>query len=215
MKLSKRLQVIADMIPDGSRVIDVGCDHGLLSIFLSKEKHCKCLATDINEKALNNATVNIAKHNASNVDTLLTDGINNITINEDDYIVIAGMGTTTIKHILNTNRLSDHLIIASNNQLYELRSYIIKLGYFITKEEFVIDHQKKYVIIEFLKGNQKYSSLDLKYGPLLKNNSNYLIYELEKLFRIKESARFGSPLVRYNNQREINKVQKLIDKNTH
>ena len=33
MKLSKRLNCIADMINDGSRVIDVGCDHGLLSIF--------------------------------------------------------------------------------------------------------------------------------------------------------------------------------------
>ncbi len=215
MKLSKRLQTIADMIPNGSRVIDVGCDHGLLSIFLAQEKQCLCLATDVNEKALNNAIVNIAKYNVSNVDTFLTDGIRDIDINVNDYIVIAGMGTTTIKHILNTNSLSDHLIIASNNQLFELRDYITRLGYIIIKEEFIVDYQKKYIIIEFLKGHQKYTRLDLQYGPLLKNNIDYLIYELEKLCRIKESVRFGSPLVRYNNQKEINKVQKLISKATH
>lgn len=215
MKLSKRLQTIADMIPNESRVIDVGCDHGLLSIFLSQEKQCTCLATDINEKALNNAIVNITKYNASNVETLLTDGINNIAINDDDYIVIAGMGTTTIKHILNTNNLSNHLVIASNNQLYELREYITDLGYIISKEEFVIEQQKKYIIIEFLKGNKKYSQLDLQYGPFLKNNTDYLIYELEKLFQIKESIRFSNPLVKYSNKKEINKIQKLIDKNTH
>lgn len=212
MKLSKRLQTIADMIPNGSRVIDVGCDHGLLSIFLAQEKHCICLATDVNEKALNNAIVNISKYNVNNIETILTDGINDLQINTEDYIVIAGMGTTTIKHILNFKKLSTHLIISSNNQLFELRDYITHLGYIIVKEEFVIEHQKKYVIIEFLKGKKKYSSLDLHYGPILKSNVDYLIYELEKLFKIKESVRFGNFIVRHNNQKEINKVQKLIDK---
>lgn len=212
MKLSKRLQTIANMISNESRVIDVGCDHGLLSIFLAQEKKCICLATDVNEKALNNAVVNISKYNVNNVETILTDGINDIKINDEDYIVIAGMGTTTIKHILNSKKLSSHLIISSNNQLFELRDYITHLGYIIVKEEFVIDHQKKYVIIEFFKGKKKYSNLDLRYGPILKGNIDYLIYELEKLFKIKESAQFGNFIVRHNSQKEINKVKKLIDK---
>ena len=212
MKLSKRLQTIADMIPNGSRVIDVGCDHGLLSIFLAQGKQCICLATDVNEKALNNAIVNISKYNVKNIETMLTDGINNVEIDANDYIVIAGMGTTTIKHILSSGKLSNHLIISSNNQLFELRDHITHLGYIIVKEKFVIEHQKKYVIIEFLKGKKKYSGLDLHYGPILKSNVDYLIYELEKLFQIKENARFGNFIVRHNNQKEINKVQKLIDK---
>ena len=32
--LSKRLQMLADMVTKGSRVADVGCDHGFLSIWL-------------------------------------------------------------------------------------------------------------------------------------------------------------------------------------
>ena len=33
-KLSKRLGVISSFIEDSSKVIDIGCDHGLLSIYL-------------------------------------------------------------------------------------------------------------------------------------------------------------------------------------
>lgn len=211
MNLSKRLNSIAEMIPSGSRVIDVGCDHALLSIYLEKEKNCTCIAADINNKALESARINKKKYN-SNIEIILTDGINDIEINRDDYIVIAGMGTTTISHILDKKVLSDNLVLSSNNQIYELRKMVTSLGYKICDEKFICDHQKKYVIINFIKGNKKYSNIDMKYGPILKNNSEYLIYELEKLFDIKEKIRNSNFHVRYKNQKEINKLKKMIDK---
>jgi len=188
MKLSKRLNCIADMIKEGSRVIDVGCDHGLLSIYLDLEKKCNCLACDINDKALNSARINKDKYK-SNIEIKLTDGINGIDINNNDYIVIAGMGTTTIKHILDNKKLSNNIIISSNNQIYELREYVCKLGYKIIEEKFIEENQKQYVIIKFVKGKNKYSNIDLKYGPILRNNLIYLTYELNKLFDIKEKIK--------------------------
>ena len=50
MKLKPRLQAIANLIKDNSKIIDVGADHGLLDIYLSKYKNCTCLATDISPK---------------------------------------------------------------------------------------------------------------------------------------------------------------------
>ena len=38
--LSIRLQKIADMIAEGSNVIDIGCDHGFLDIYLTSVKNC-------------------------------------------------------------------------------------------------------------------------------------------------------------------------------
>lgn len=209
MKLSKRLNCIADMINEGSRVIDVGCDHGLLSIYLDLEKKCKCLACDINDKALNSARINKDKYK-SNIDIKLTDGINGIDINDDDYIVIAGMGTTTIKHILDKKNLCDDIIISSNNQIYELRKYVCKLGYKIIDEKFIEEHRKQYVIIHFQKGKNKYSDIDLKYGPILRNNMEYLIYELKKLFEIKEKIQDSNFTTKLKNQREIKKIEKLM-----
>ena len=61
MKISKRLQTIADMISEGEKVIDVGCDHALLDIYLSNYKNCLCVAADINSNALEQAKYNIKR----------------------------------------------------------------------------------------------------------------------------------------------------------
>ena len=212
MKISKRLNTIADLVPVHSKVIDVGCDHGLLSIYLDLEKKCKVIATDVNINALNMAKINVKKYNVSNVETILTDGLDGIDISKDDYIIIAGMGTTTIKHILSNKTLSDNLIISSNNQWLELRKYVTSLGYIILDERFVVDQKKSYVIIQFKKGKKNYSKLDLKYGPILKKDTNYLIYELEKLFKVKEKIKDTKLIVKFKNWKEIRVVNKLIKK---
>ena len=212
MKISKRLNAIADMITNNSRVIDVGCDHGLLSIYLDLEKECNCIASDVNSNALENAKSNIIKYNSKRVETFLTDGIDNIDIKDDDIIVIAGMGTSTIKHILNNKKLSNTLIISSNNQLYELRKYIISLGYKIDDEKYVLDHQKHYVIIKFIIGKSNYSKLDLQYGPIVKEDNDYLLYELNKQINIKNRITDSNFIVKLKNKLEIRKLKKLLKK---
>ena len=62
IKISKRLEAISSLVPVNSNVIDIGCDHGLLSIYLFQKKVAnKVIASDINENALNNAKENIKK----------------------------------------------------------------------------------------------------------------------------------------------------------
>ena len=52
MKISKRLKLIASLVDKKANVIDVGCDHALLDIFLTLNNENKCLASDININAL-------------------------------------------------------------------------------------------------------------------------------------------------------------------
>ena len=59
MILSKRLSMVATLVDIGANVIDVGCDHALLDIYLTQNNNNKCLATDVNKNALNIAKDNI------------------------------------------------------------------------------------------------------------------------------------------------------------
>ena len=50
MKISKRLRVIGDLVKDNSFILDIGCDHALLDIYVVKnKKNIKAIASDINE----------------------------------------------------------------------------------------------------------------------------------------------------------------------
>lgn len=188
MKISTRLQAIADIVPNESKVIDVGCDHALLDIYLSLEKNCECIAADINENALEQAKYNIKRYGVKNIKTVLTDGLNNIEVNDNDIIVISGMGYTTIEHILTTNKTSNTLIISAHNDWDFLRRTVTKLGYKIITEKFVTDKKKHYIIIKFKKGEGKYSDIDLLYGPILKENKDYLNVLYNNTFEIYEKV---------------------------
>ena len=181
MILSKRLQAVATLVDIKSRVIDVGCDHAYLDIYLTQNNDNKCIATDINKNALEQAKKNIKKYNLEDkIETKLTNGLTDIKVKDNDNIVISGMGTYTILEILKTNNLSNTLIISSNNNIDILRKEVINLGYYIDSEIFIIDKNKPYIIIKFIKGLKKYSKLDILLGPILKNNIEYKKYIIKK-----------------------------------
>ena len=181
MNLSKRLQAVATLVDIKARVIDVGCDHAYLDIYLTLNNDNKCIATDINKNALEMAKKNIKKYELENeIETKLTNGLTDIKVKDTDNIVICGMGTYTILEILKTNKLSNTLIISSNNNIDILRKKIIDLGYYIDSEIFIIDKSKPYIIIKFIKGIKKYGKLDIILGPILKNNIEYKKYIIDK-----------------------------------
>ena len=185
MNLSKRLQAVATLVDVGRKVIDVGCDHAYLDIYLTLNNENKCIATDINENALNSAIKNIEKYNLTDkIEVKLTDGLTDIKVNKKDNLVICGMGTHTILDILKTNKLSNTLIISSNNDIDILRREVANLGYFIDSEIFIIDKGKPYIIIKFKKGYKKYNENDYIFGPILKYNIQYKKYIINKYKKI-------------------------------
>ena len=54
MQIRKRLKAIASLVEKGSKVIDVGCDHALLDIYLTLYNSNECIASDINKNAYDN-----------------------------------------------------------------------------------------------------------------------------------------------------------------
>ncbi len=176
--LSKRLKSIASMVDKGNNIYDIGCDHALLDIYLAINNDNHCTASDINQNALNNAIKNIEKYHLSDkIDTVISDGLKNITLKEDSTIILSGMGSRTIIDILSPldSKLVNSIIVQSNNDLSILRKRICKLGYYIFDEDVVLDKGIYYVIIKFKPGYKKYHFKDYELGPILvsKGKSDY------------------------------------------
>ncbi len=192
IKLSLRLQAIANEVDDNVNIVDIGCDHGLLDVYLAKEKkNIHLIASDINSNALNNAKENIKKYQVQNkITTILSNGLNDIDTSNINTMIIAGMGSHTIAGILyqNLDKLKsvDTLILQSNNDLDFLRYKVSKIGYFFEKEKLVCDSGIIYTILICKKGHRIYTKKQLYFGPyLLKENSKLFQkkckLELEKL----------------------------------
>lgn len=197
IKLSKRLEAISSLVPNNSKIIDIGCDHGLLDIYLYQQKKCsKIIASDINESALNNAKENIKKNKLEKkIETRLGNGLDTLKDSDDiNTIVISGMGAHTAVGILKNNldklKKINTIIIQSNTKLEFLRKEVTKLNYLIDDELLIEDNKKIYTIIKLVKGKRKYNKKELYFGPiLLKKNT--------KLFQI-------------NNKKELDKLNLLL-----
>ena len=184
LKLSNRLLKIASLVKNHDVIIDVGCDHALLDIYLTKNKIVKkAIATDITNGAINMALKNVSYYDCLNVDVRLGDGLD--TLKKEDkvsLIIMSGLGNQKIVSILNNNKEKisnvNELIIQSNTGYYELRKEVVKLGYFIEDEVLIKENNIIYVIIKFKKGKRRYSNKQLYFGPILLKNKDTLFKEL-------------------------------------
>ena len=171
-----RLETLESLV-DTKKVFDVGCDHGLLSIMLSKNHNV--IASDITSSSVEIASKNIKEAKAS-VKVIQSDGLDKLDISKDSTIILAGMGCFTILKILKKDipKLSDTLIIQANNNLDILRYELVKLGYFIDKEINLYE-KRWYTIIRFKKGYKKYKKIDYIIG--INKDKKYLEF-LDKVY---------------------------------
>lgn len=170
MQIRKRLKTIASLVEKGSKVIDIGCDHALLDIYLTLYNSNECIASDINKNAYEIAKNNIEKYNLQDkIKVIRSDGFKEIEMNSIYTAIICGMGTTSILEILKTPKLKmiDTIIIQTNNDIYSIRKKVTKLGYYIEDEIIVKERGIFYTIIKFRKGKKYYSNKELQLGPII------------------------------------------------
>lgn len=191
---SKRIKAIASLVNEGSIILDVGTDHGYLPIYLiKKEISKKAYAADISENALSSAKKNIEKMNLP-IDTFLSDGLEKIKV-KYDTLIITGMGYLTIKGILESGKLPDNIILQTNSEHYNMRKYMMKIGYKIEKEITLEDKKIFYVIIKYIKEKEKLSKKELLFGK--SNSKEYFNYLLNKNYMIIKKVPFKKKLELY------------------
>lgn len=174
---SLRLNAIASFISPLDKVADIGCDHAYLSIYLAETNRCqKIIATDINKNALESARKNIQRKKMdTKIQTYLSDGLKNVEDKEIDTIVISGVGTSTILHILDNieNFPIKKLVLQSNNDLPNLRKKVRKQGFYLQKEKVVWEKNHFYTIGVYTKKKRRLTIREIRFGIYDASNKSY------------------------------------------
>ena len=148
--LSKRMQMLADMVTAGYSVADVGCDHAFLSIYLVQTGKCpSCLAMDVRKGPLLGAKEHIASYGLGKyIETRLSDGLTAYREGEAQTLVCAGMGGRLMEKILTEGgekaRSFYELILQPQSEIPEFRSFLRKANFMITEESAVYEEGKYY-----------------------------------------------------------------------
>ena len=189
MRLSKRLQTIADFIKKDAIVADIGTDHAHIPIYLIENKIiAKAYACDINIGPLEKAKENIKFFGLEeNIVLRLSNGLEKVSNDEVDTIIIAGMGGELIIDILERGRKffdkKNTFILSPHTKIDEVRSYLLKNGFEIFREDMCIDEGKFYTVMEvvYIGIESFYSDRELLYGRYLIGNKNTILIKfLEK-----------------------------------
>lgn len=182
-----RIKAIASLVDNDALVVDIGTDHAYLPIYLYENDITKnIVASDISSNALLFAKSNLEKHNLrGKIKLVVSDGF--INLDECfDIAIISGVGTETIKKILDNEVLPNKLILSSHKNVSDLREYMFKIGYKIEKEIIVYENNIYYNIIKYVKGKDNLSKYDLLVG--LSNDINYKKHLLKKYKEIYEKS---------------------------
>jgi len=187
MKLSKRLQTIADFVKKGAVVADIGTDHAHIPIYLIKNNIIsKAYACDINAGPLEKAKENINYYGVKNIELRLSNGLEKLKTDEADTFIIAGMGGELIIDILDRGQgffdKKNTFILSPHTKIEEVRNYLLRKGLKIMKEDMCIDEGKFYTVMEavYMGKTFSYTKGELLFGKYLIDNKNPVLFEYLK-----------------------------------
>lgn len=180
-QLSKRLEKVASYITNNERIADIGSDHAYLPCFAIKNKMASfAVAGEVVEGPFKSAQKQVASIGlTSQIDVRKGNGLEVITAADAiDTIVIAGMGGTLIRTILEEGvaKLTNvtKLILQPNIAAFQLREWSEKNNWTITSEAILREDNKIYeiIVLQPSKESVEWTAQEIFFGPcLLKEQS--------------------------------------------
>lgn len=191
LQLQPRLALLAEMVPRGCRLADIGTDHGYLPVYLMQRGDiAAAIAADIVEGPLEHARRTAEEYGVENIAFRLCDGLSGIAPEEADTLVIAGMGGETVITILESaawTAAGQHtLLLQPMTKVSELRRWLGVSGFTFTEERLVWDKGYLYPVLRVTGGGrptilterQALCGMALQSDPLY---GDYLAQHAEKL----------------------------------
>jgi ribosomal protein L11 methyltransferase (prmA) len=218
MKLSKRLQTIADFVKKGAVVADIGTDHAHIPIYLIKNNIIsRAYACDINAGPLEKAKENINYYGVKNIELRLSNGLEKLKTDEADTFIIAGMGGELITDILERGRrffdTERKFILSPHTKTDEVRKYLLSNGFEITKEDMCIDEGKFYTVMEavYMGETFSYTKGELLFGKYLIDIKNSVLFEYLKKEKQKYLSIISTDGINDTRRRELKDRLDIIE----
>lgn len=184
MELGPRLKAVADFVPPGSIMADIGTDHAYLPVYLVEKGIVpKAIASDNKEGPCEAARKTVATHGLTkNIEVRIGDGLATISAGEITAFAIAGMGGLTMlsileaaPHILESSELNA-MVLQPQTDSDAVRQWAEKHGWGIVAEELVEEGNKLYEIMRLVrKPGYKYSGKSYEIGHELVRTKHPLL----------------------------------------
>lgn len=158
MELTPRLRSVAEQVPAGAVLADIGTDHAYLPTWLLLEGRIpRAIAADLRVGPLERARETAARYGVSKqISFRLCDGLSAVAPDEADVIAIAGMGGETIASILEAapwTRQADKLLLLQPMTAFaDLRSWLSTHGYCIEDETISREGKRLYTCLRVRAG---------------------------------------------------------------
>jgi tRNA (adenine22-N1)-methyltransferase len=152
IKLAKRLQALADCVPAGTAVADIGTDHGYIPIYLIQNRITDyVIASDIRPGPLTSARRSAEAYGVlDRIEFVQADGLTGITPGDVQTVLISGMGGETIRDILLAavwTKRGVHLILQPQSKYALLCKWLGENGYVLVGGRLVQDDGRIYQIM--------------------------------------------------------------------
>lgn len=159
MELTNRLKTIADLVPQGTKLADIGTDHAYLPTWLYLNNRISfAVASDLREGPLSRGMAVAKEQNIPEtaISFRCGDGLSPVKKGEVNTIIMAGMGGETISHCMETTDWAKDedllFILQPMSSIPELRLWLQENGYFIAEERIAKEGDKLYVIMAVVVG---------------------------------------------------------------
>lgn len=189
MKLTRRLQLIADLVRHPVGILaDVGTDHGLIPIYLAKRfPGREIYGLDVRERPLLRAAANAASYGVpGRIHFLQSDGLAACRGRKLTTLIITGMGGIIMDAILQNGAdcLTEQteLILSPHADRHLVRRCLHRLGYRIRQEHYLKEAGKYYAVIYADWGqDEPYSESEYYFGKAEKTKDTEILRELRQL----------------------------------
>lgn len=227
-KLSDRLATVANYIPKGSRIADIGSDHAYLPCHMVKNGAVRyAIAGEVAEGPYQSALKQVQLEGLTeSIVVRKGDGLEVIEAGEVDCITIAGMGGTLITSILEAGKDKlvnvERLILQPNVGAHAIRKWLSEHNWKLVSESILKEDGKIYEVLVAQygtgeAGDSDSDELDLLFGPYLLKEKNEAFcekWESEKrnwqriLHQLEHAEQNDSSLEK---KRELEKKLKMVE----